>query len=686
MSSSTSKVPGIPGLSARRQEMLAKLGIFSEEDLIGFFPRDYEDWTKPKPIAELQPNEIETFIACVEGKPVIRHKGRMSILKTTLKDPYGFRIFATWFNQPYYQDKLVPGQSYLLRGKIRRNGFVTEIVNPIFEIFNEGEQAGIKPVYRLTAGLTQGVIRRLVAHALQSALPGITDCLPDEIRKKYTLCSAGYAYEKIHTPQNSEEFDIARRRLAFEELFMIQAGLRLVKSTVMRKGQASALLGDKAMLADFYKGLPFVLTDSQQNVVNEILHDISQEVPMNRLIQGDVGSGKTVIAAAAAYICLKNGMQATLMAPTSVLANQHYATMTKFLPEYESRIALLTGNVTGKKRKEVLAGTENGSIQLLIGTHAVLEDTVKFTRLALAITDEQHRFGVKQRSRLGKSDEISPHVLVMSATPIPRTLGFVLYGDLDISTVRGLPGGRVPIDTYTSSSADDPRVFRLIDRQIDEGRQVYIVCPMIEATMESDLVSVKELYEDMKNTVFAHRRVGLLHGAMNAKEKTAVMDEFMSGRTDILVSTTVIEVGVDNPNASIMLIQNAERFGLAQLHQLRGRIGRGTYKSICILRSDNDQEQVRDRLKTLCRHSDGFVIAEKDLALRGMGDFFGTRQHGIPEMKIANLYRDTELLEESKEAVASIFDRDPLLESPGNRTIVPHIRKQFGGLLDNVGI
>lgn len=666
--------------------MLAKLGVFSEEDLIGFFPRDYEDWTKPKPIAELLPNEMETFVACVEGKPSLRHKGRMSILKTTLRDPYGFRIFATWFNQPYYQDKLVPGQSYLLRGKIRRNGLVTEIVNPIFELFNEGEEAGIKPVYRLTSGLTQGVIRKLVVHALESGLPGITDCLPDEIRKKYKLCSAGYAYEKIHLPQNSEEFDIARRRLAFEELFMIQAGLRLVKSTVMRKEKAAALLSDESMMGRFYKGLPFVLTDSQQKVVHEILKDISQETPMNRLIQGDVGSGKTVIAAAAAYCCLQNGMQATLMAPTSVLANQHYATMIKFLPGYEDRIALLTGNITGKKRKEILAGTEDGSIKLLIGTHAVLEDTVRFANLSLAITDEQHRFGVKQRSRLGKSVETSPHVLVMSATPIPRTLGFVLYGDLDISTVRGLPGGRVPIETYTSSSADDSRVYRLIDKQIEEGRQVYIVCPMIEATMESDLVSVKELYEDIKDRVFSHRRVGLLHGTMNAKEKTAVMGEFMEGRIDILVSTTVIEVGVDNPNASIMLVQNAERFGLAQLHQLRGRIGRGTYKSICILRSDNDQELVRDRLKTLCKHSDGFEIAEKDLALRGMGDFFGTRQHGIPEMKIANLYRDTDLLEESREAVMSIFEKDPLLELPANRTIVPHIRKQFGGLLDNIGI
>jgi ATP-dependent DNA helicase RecG len=690
LDSTPGKSVSIPGLTARRRELLGRLGLFSEEDLIGFFPRDYEDWTAPKPVTDLIPNDVGTFVAVAQGKPSLRHKGRMSILKATFRDPTGTRVFATWFNQPYYQDKIESGQSYLLRGKIRINGFVAEIVNPVFEVFHAEDQAGIKPVYRLTAGLTQGVIRKLVASALVQSLPNVQDCLPDAVRRTYKLCSARYAYEKIHLPRKTAKNSRwPAEALAFDELFMIQAGLRLVKSTVVRREKAfSAALPRRCWHETFYTGLPFVLTDAQQKVVDEILTGPIAETPMNQADSGGCGIGQD-----------RHRRSSTCMMPTawdagypdgSDIGTSKSASCDhdpNFLPAFSDQY-----RATDRKRLQERNGKKSSQasrtalILLLIGTHAVLEDTVRYQRLALAITDEQHRFGVKQRSRLGKGVERSPHVLVLSATPIPRTLGFVLYGDLDISTVRGMPGGRMPIETYTATTADDARIHRLMDRQIEEGRQIYVVCPMIEATMESDLLSVKELYEEMSGRLFVHRRTGLLHGAMTAKEKNAVMDDFMAGALDILVSTTVIEVGVDNPNASIMLIQNAERFGLAQLHQLRGRIGRGPHKSICILKSDSDQEAVRERLKTLCKHSDGFEIAEKDLALRGMGDFFGTRQHGIPELKIANLYRDTEILEESREAVLSILREDPLLEKPENRSIVVHIRKRFGGMLDNIGL
>lgn len=676
----------IPGISTRRRSLLAKLGIKSSWDLIHLFPRDYEDWTNPKPSEEFIENSVETFIATVENNPVLSRKGKLTILKTTLHDLLGQRIFATWFNQPYFQNKLVPTKKYIFRGKIKKNGLFFETINPVFEIFNENASVKIEPIYPLTAGMTQGVLRRLVNEALEIELKKITDCLPDKIRMKYKLCSAVYAYEKIHRPQSEDEFLIARKRLAFEELFMIQAGLKLVKSSVAQSEKGIPLNIDNTKVQRFYKSLPFKLTDSQLNVIKDILIDISKKNPMNRLVQGDVGSGKTVIAAAAVAVCFANDKQVALMAPTAVLAHQHYVTFKEFFKGKEDQIALLTGSVTGKNRKNLLSRLESGEIKLLIGTHAVIQKGVEFKNLALTITDEQHRFGVEQRSRLGKSLNTIPHVLVMSATPIPRTLGFVLYGDLDTSMVKGLPSGRHPIETYTATSKDDDRIYKIIDRYINEGRQAYIVCPMIEATLDSDLLSAKELYENLSENAFSHRSVGLIHGTLKAKEKDTVMKAFMEGEIQVLVSTTVIEVGVDNPNAAVMLIQNAERFGLAQLHQLRGRIGRGPYKSLCILKSDLNSPQVKERLKILCKSSDGFYIAEKDLQLRGTGDFFGTRQHGIPDLKIANLYRDTELLEESREAVLSIFENDPLLQSPENRGIIPFIKRKFGGLLDNIGI
>ena len=676
----------LPGIAKKRKDLLAKLGIHTVEDLIQFFPRSYEDWTEPKTILELTDGSVETFVAHVARKPNLQRKGRMSILRTVLRDSSNAAISCTWFNQPYLEDKIVKDREYLFRGKIKRNGVSFEIVNPTFEPYTLDQTGQIKPIYPLTSGLSQGVLRQLILEAFSSVRNNLPEPLSDEIRRTFHLSAVEFAYEKIHNPKDREEFEIARRRLVFEELFLIQAGLRLVKSTLVHKTKAMPLSDPKNMLKTFYQQLPFTLTASQQQVVGEILHDIAREIPMNRLVQGDVGSGKTVISAAAIAVCAICGGQATLMAPTAVLANQHYITMKKFFQGFDINVELLTGAVTGKKKKDLLERLQKGQIDLLVGTHAILEETVRFRNLALAVTDEQHRFGVKQRRLLSQGNDSTPHVLVMSATPIPRTLGLILYGDLDISVVKGLPQGRQPVETYTASTKDDSRIYDLLDRQMKEGRQIYIVCPMIESTLESDLTSVKELYDKIASEIFPQWNAGLLHGALATKLKGSVMDDFMTGKTQILVSTTVIEVGVDNPNASIMLIQNAERFGLAQLHQLRGRIGRGPYRSICILKSDSDADAVKERLRIICKSTDGFEIAEKDLQLRGIGDFFGTRQHGIPEMKIANLYQDTEILKETQQALEQLFEKDPLLELPENRALVPSIRHRFGELFDHVGI
>jgi len=674
------------GITKRRREFLIKLGLKTNFDVLQFFPRDYEDWTDLKTITQVPDNEIVTFIGKISSLPSLRRKGKMTILTASITDKSGFTIKGTWFNQPYFQEKLKLGESFYFRGKIKSSGFLREIVNPVFEIISEEDSVGIKPVYRLTAGLSQGIIRNLVKNAIEECIDEIYDPLPFETRKKYNLSTVRYAYEKIHRPKDALEFDIARRRLAFEELFLIQAGLKLVKNTIANKKSAKKIHWSFELLEEFTRTLPFQLTPSQERVISEILKDLNMDVPMNRIVQGDVGSGKTVVSAAAIYCCIKTGMQAALMAPTSVLANQHYNTFTSFFKKFDFKIRLLTGSVTAKNKKIIYEDLKKGNIDFIIGTHAVLEEKVEFKNLGLAVTDEQHRFGVKQRSILASGSRLVPHVLVMSATPIPRTLGFVLYGDLDISVIKGLPSGRVPVETYTAKSSDDERIYNLVRREITQGRQAYIVCPLIEATAESDLNSVKELYENLSENVFPDIKVGLMHGSLKTFEKESVMKMFMENTINILVSTTVIEVGVDNPQASIMIIENSERFGLAQLHQLRGRIGRGRHRSICILKSDSKQENSTKRLKIMCKTSDGFEIAEQDLLQRGIGDFFGTRQHGIPELKIANLYTDTEILKEAKKAVEEIFISDPFLEAPENRNIIPMLKILFGSLYENIGI
>jgi len=546
--------------------------------------------------------------------------------------------------------------------------------------------------------------------------------LPHWVRREHKLCDVDFAYRMIHQPTSVELYEVARRRLAFEEMFLVQAGLRMIKGRLRGLSRGIPMPSGPQLdrkVEAMAGALPFRLTDAQRRAIAEVRSDMANAYPMNRMLQGDVGSGKTVVAAMALYHAVLHGCQGALMAPTSILAEQHAGTLQAFFSGENGlpalKVALLTGSTRAAQRRHILAGIAAGEIHILVGTHALIEETVRFARLGLAVTDEQHRFGVRQRTTLtlaARNDpaagpvqqELSveaepsaevaetpalPHVLVMSATPIPRSLGLMLYGDLDLSILDERPAGRTPVETYAATSADRDRIYRILRKQVEEGRQAYVVCPMIEENEESGesrLESAVETHTRLARDVFPDLSVALLHGGMKATDKSDVMESFRAGEVGILVTTTVIEVGVDNPNASVMVIENAERFGLAQLHQLRGRIGRGSYRSVCILVSDAEEGVAKERIRTLCRETDGFRIAEKDLELRGPGDFFGTRQHGIPDFRIANLYEDAALLQEVSACLDRLMEADPCLVSPENRTLIPAIRTHFGDSFPSIGL
>ena len=697
----------LPGVAGRRAALLSRLGIETWYDLLSWFPRDFEDWTDLVRLSELADGQEQTFLARVARKPSLSRKGRLSILRTVLRDD-SCAIAAVWFNQPYLADRLTPDQWYQFRGKIKRSGRDFSVQNPAFEPCDpeEAGKQGIRPIYPLTEGLSQGVLRQLIRNVLPRLAGRLPEPLPAWVRKAHNLCAIDYAYSRIHQPASWEEAAICRRRLAFEELFLLQAGLFLLRRQRQDSSRGCPVRPDDsqaARLQAVQAALPFQLTDAQQKVWAEIRSDLTGIRPMNRLVQGDVGSGKTVVAALAMLQCALAGSQAVLMAPTAILARQHHQTLSRLLESSGEPVALLTGATPARERRQLLAALADGQVRLLVGTHALIEDQVRFRRLALAVTDEQHRFGVRQRIRLSQGStgeqtgdsadsqpdnpkDSQPHILVMSATPIPRTLGLILYGDLDISIIDQLPAGRRPIETYTAGAADRGRLEKLIRRFVQEGRQVYIVCPMIEENAETDLESAVSTYNRLAQEIFPDLRLGLLHGGLKAAAKDAVMDAFIGGGIQILVSTTVIEVGVDNPNAALMIVENAERFGLAQLHQLRGRIGRGPYRSICVLMSDSEDERARERLKTLCHAADGFTVAEKDLELRGPGDFFGTRQHGLPALRIANLYNDRDLLKEVQDCLEQLFRNDPHLAREENRPIRTTLQARYGQVFDQVGI
>ena len=651
----------IKGIGEKREELLRKLGIFSLYDLVHFFPRTYLDFTDLTPISQMKPGNVYAFNAIVGYTP-IENKIRtgMVIYKTTVTDgTAGVRINI--FNSKYLADSLEQGEEYIFYGKVTSNTGNLEMSNPLVVPYDK--EAGLKPVYPLTAGITSKILCKIMENALEAYLKeDIPLPIPEKIRSEYSLAHKNFALRNIHFPKSKNDLEISKKSLIFEELLIFQTAMLRLKSR--NKGRTSLSL-KKDYSEDFIKTLPFTLTNAQTRVISECIADMKCSVPMNRLVQGDVGSGKTVVAASLMYSAAKNNMQSVLMAPTEILAQQHYKTLSNLITDPHITCELLTGSVSAKKKADIKERLKNGEIDYIVGTHALLTDNTEFHNLGLVVTDEQHRFGVRQRGTLtGKGN--NPHTLVMSATPIPRTLSLIIYGDLDVSVIDELPKGRQKISTFAVDSSYRERMYGFIKKNLDSGNQAYIVCPAVEEN-ENDIASAVQHAEALAKKEFKEYKVGLLHGKMKAKEKDKIMSGFQSGDIQLLVSTTVIEVGVDVPNSTVMVIENAERFGLSQLHQLRGRVGRGKDKSYCILVSDAKGETAKARLEIMCKTNNGFTIADRDLELRGPGEFFGSRQHGLPEMKIASFTENMDTVRQTHAAAKKILAEDPTLSKDENK-------------------
>ena len=662
----------LKGVGPKTAERFEKLGILTLSDLLCHYPRRYLDFSKPYSIAEA-PADTECVVkAEVFAKPGgrILPGGRRMERITAGDDVSSLEI--TWFNNPYAAQKLELGQEYYFQGIVTGGMLRRQMVNPQVRTDAQVKSSPFEAIYPQTEGLTSSAIAKCVRQLLPHAelLP---DPLPSEMLKKYRLLSKADAVRAIHCPATEEEAFAARRRLIYEELLVLQLGIGRMKN----HGAASTGAPmKKADASPFWESLSFSPTGAQRRAVEEILTDMSGETSMNRLLQGDVGSGKTLVAAAAIWACIRAGYQAALLAPTEILASQHAENLNRLLSPFGMRVALLTGGMKAAARRTTLAAIRDDEADLIVGTHAILSEGVEFARLGLAVVDEQHRFGVRQRGLLAEK-AANPHLLVMSATPIPRTLGLLMYGDLDISILDELPPGRKPVKTRCITGKKRADLYGFLDREIDSGRQVYIVCPAIEDAGGSGLNAVKSYYEDIAKAYLPDRRVGLMHGKLKPKEKAEVMDDFKSGRLDALVSTTVIEVGVDVPNATVMVIENAERYGLSALHQLRGRVGRGAAESWCFLVSDNASESVQKRLKFLCSTSDGFAVAQYDLETRGPGDFFGSRQHGLTTLQIADLMNDTRTLHAAQSEAVALLAEDPLLERPEHALLARQVEQMF---------
>ena len=651
-------VTELKNVGPKRAALYQKLGIETVSDLLTFYPRSYQDFTSPKMAAECRDGEP----AVIEGKilrklpPAYIRKG-MVLYKLTVTD--GMQNFTvTIFNNEYAYYGVHLGETYIFAGKWNRLGNAGNLAMQNY--LSPGEAATLRPVYPLTEGLSSRMVQLNVQDAIARALPGLPDPIPDSVRAEYGLIGFREAVKEIHFPESQEQMETARDRLAFEELLRLTLALKFLKGRGREKTRVRVQRPD---LKPFVKSLPFPLTGAQKRVIAEILRDMASPYPMNRLLQGDVGSGKTLVAAAVSYAAIQKGYQAALMAPTEILAAQHEKTLRKFLEPMGVKVGLLTGSLTPKQKTAMREAIERGEIQMVAGTHALVQEATAFHRLGLVITDEQHRFGVHQRQMLGEKGD-HPHVLVMSATPIPRTLALIVYGDLDISVIDELPAGRQPIETFSVHSDKRERALLYIRAHLDRGEQGYIVCPLIDKSDAVSAAAATAYRDELAEGIFKGYTVGLLHGRMKPDEKEAVMADFAAGKVQLLVATTVVEVGVDVPNATIILIENAERFGLSQLHQLRGRVGRGDKKSTCILLSDNDGEDNRRRLKVMKETCDGFVIAKEDLKLRGAGDFFGYRQHGMPSLGLADLLEDTALFAKAQAAAAEILQADPGLQKP----------------------
>ena len=666
----------IKGVGPSRVKLLNKLGINNLEDLITYYPRNYEDRGKPKSISELVDGEEALISAFVVARmSEVRIRKNLTLCKVVVRDETG-TAQITWYNQSYLKNSLKVNERYKFYGKVSNKYGKIDMQSPVFEPEGSSTKTGkIIPIYPLTYSLSQNTIRKIIENGLSEVDGKLEETIPEYLLDKYSLCDINTAISKIHFPDNFAEFNLARKRLVFEELLSMQLALLSLKNKYEVKKTGIAF--DKAAkMSDVIDNLPFKLTGAQARVLEEIDSDMEKDRPMNRLLQGDVGSGKTVIALIAAYKAVKSGYQAAIMAPTAILASQHLETFIDILGDTGIRCELLISAITKKKKEELLARLERGEIDIIIGTHALLEENVKFNKLGLVVTDEQHRFGVRQRAVIAEKGN-NPDVLVMTATPIPRTLALILYGDLDISIIDELPPNRKKIETYAVKKDMEQRVNAFVSKNIDEGRQCYIVCPLVEENEEINAESVMEIFEEYKTKIFPNYKVEYLHGKMKQKEKDAIMEEFKNGNINILISTTVIEVGVNVPNANIMIIQNAERFGLAQLHQLRGRVGRGEHQSYCILKYEGNSRIIKERMDVITKTNDGFVISEKDLELRGSGEFFGTRQHGIPEFNIANLFEDMTILKGVQAVALSIIDKDPYLENKENEKLKKMVENKF---------
>ena len=722
----------LPGVGPARARSLEKLGLRTVGDLLGYYPRDYEDRTKRYAIAQA-PADTPVCVSAMVAETPRLSRIRKGLELTRVKVVDGSAAMTlTFFNQSYVRDALVPGQEYIFYGRVEGDRGGRQMTNPVFEREDRARFTGrILPVYPLTAGVSNNLLAGLAQRAVEECACQVAETLPADLLEAHDLAPAEFSCRSIHFPQDFDALARAKRRLVFEELFTLSAGLALLRQ---RRSGGEGPAFPACDPADFYALLPFAPTEAQRRTISECAADLASGRPMNRLVQGDVGSGKTAVAAACAWMAFRSGWQAAMMAPTEILAEQHCRSLSALLAPAGMRVGLLTGSMRAGEKKRVYAALEAGEIDFVVGTHALLSGPVAFRRLGLVVADEQHRFGVEQRAALaakantpdcppeagrrlcgeGRGDsvppaangmdgvptaacrcgeveqraalaakgekKIRPHVLVMSATPIPRTLALIIYGDLDVSVIDQLPPGRLPVKTVLVGESKRQRMYGFVREQIRQGRQAYIVCPAIETDPESaaaDLKRVVEYAEGLQKQVFPDLRVGLVHGRMKAKDKEAAMAAFARGETHILVSTTVVEVGVDVANATLMIVENADRYGLSQLHQLRGRVGRGEHQSWCVLVSDNRSPETRARLKVLVDTADGFRIAEEDLKLRGPGDFFGRRQHGLPALRMADLNTDTRVLKEARDAAAALLSADPDLSRPEHRPLLEKVRRLF---------
>ncbi len=667
----------LPGIGPARARGLEKLGLVTVEDLLRCYPRSYEDRRKFSTVAAA-PVDIPVCLELLVAEPprLSRIRKGLELVKARLVDDTG-SLTATFFNQTYMKDALRPGETYIVYGKVEGPPGRRQMTNPVCERSDRVRFTGcILPVYALTHGISNNLLAGLARRCVDECAGQMEEVLPGPLRREHALAAAEFACRSIHFPRDEEALELARRRLIFEELFCLTCGMTLLRT---RRDEAAGVPFAIPPVEEFLALLPFPLTGAQRRVMDEIAADVSAGPPMNRLVQGDVGSGKTMVAAYGAWLAAKNGRQCALMAPTELLAEQHFRSLAPLLEQASLRVGLLTGAVKGRARKELLAALAAGELDLLIGTHALLSEGVDYADLGLVITDEQHRFGVAQRAALSAKARRPPHVLVLSATPIPRTLSLVIYGDLDVSVIDELPPGRTPVQTFVVGEDKRQRMYGFVRKLVGEGRQAYIVCPAVEEGEDegAGLKAAASYARSLQTEVFPDLRVGLVHGKMKPREKDAVMTAFAGGELDVLVSTTVIEVGVDVPNAALMVVENADRFGLSQLHQLRGRVGRGRHQSYCVLVTSTRNPDSRARLKVLTKTTDGFQIAEEDLKLRGPGDFFGQRQHGLPQLRIADLAGDMRALKEAQLAARELLERDPGLKRPEHAPLLKQVHRLF---------